>query len=87
MLGTIPGLTECAAFGLPDERLGERLVAVVIAPDIDEAGVIEWVAARLARYKAPTRVALTTTTLPRNALGKVDKIALRKMWPALSGEQ
>lgn len=87
VLGTIPGLTECAAFGLPDERLGERLVAVVIAPDIDEAGVIEWVAARLARYKAPTRVALTTTTLPRNALGKVDKIALRKMWPALSGEQ
>ena len=86
VLGTIPGLTECAAFGLPDERLGERLVAVVIAPDIDEAGVIEWVAARLARYKAPTRVAVTTTTLPRNALGKVDKIALRKLWPALSGE-
>ncbi|MGE8135154.1 class I adenylate-forming enzyme family protein [Novosphingobium subterraneum] len=87
VLGTIPGLTECAAFGLPDERLGERLVAVVIAPNIDEAGVIEWVASRLARYKAPTRVAVTTTPLPRNALGKVDKIALRKLWPALSGEQ
>jgi long-chain acyl-CoA synthetase len=86
VLGTIPGLTECAAFGLPDERLGERLVAVVIAPDIDEAGVIEWVASRLARYKAPTRVAVTTTPLPRNALGKVDKIALRKLWPELSGE-
>lgn len=87
VLGTIPGLTECAAFGLPDERLGERLVAVVIAPDIDEAGVIEWVGSRLARYKAPTRVAVTTTQLPRNALGKVDKIALRKLWPELSGEQ
>ena len=86
VLGTIPGLTECAAFGLPDERLGERLVAVVIAPDIDEADVIEWVAARLARYKAPTRVAVTATPLPRNALGKVDKIALRKLWPELSGE-
>jgi len=49
--------------------------------------VIEWVASRLARYKAPTRVAVTTTPLPRNALGKVDKIALRKLWPALSGEQ
>jgi len=87
VLGEIPGLTECATFGLPDERLGERLVAVVLAPDIDEAGVIEWVASRLARYKAPTRVAVTTTPLPRNALGKVDKIALRKLWPALSGEQ
>ncbi len=50
-------------------------------------GVIEWVATRLARYKAPTRVAIATTTLPRNALGKVDKIALRKLWPTLSGEQ
>ncbi|HQS96965.1 MAG: AMP-dependent synthetase [Novosphingobium sp. 35-62-5] len=86
VLGQIPGLTECAAFGLPDERMGERLVAVVIAPGIDEAGVIEWVATRLARYKAPTRVAIATTTLPRNALGKVDKIALRKLWPTLSGE-
>ncbi|ABP64458.1 AMP-dependent synthetase and ligase (plasmid) [Novosphingobium aromaticivorans DSM 12444] len=90
VLGELPGLTECAAFGLPDERLGERLVAVVIAAGndgIDEAGVIEWVAGRLARYKAPTRVAFATTTLPRNALGKVDKIALRKLWPQLSGEQ
>jgi acyl-CoA synthetase (AMP-forming)/AMP-acid ligase II len=87
VLGEIPGLTECATFGLPDERLGERLVAVVAAPNIDEPGVIDWVAARLARYKAPTRVAITTNPLPRNALGKVDKIALRKLWPALSGEQ
>ncbi|MFN3470694.1 MAG: class I adenylate-forming enzyme family protein [Novosphingobium sp.] len=92
VLGEIPGLTECAAFGLPDERLGERLVAVVIAPQeganaIDEAGVIEWVASRLARYKAPTRVVFAPATLPRNALGKVDKIALRKAWPTLSGEQ
>ncbi|HQS67980.1 MAG: AMP-dependent synthetase [Novosphingobium sp. 28-62-57] len=86
VLGQIPGLTECAAFGLPDERLGERLVAVVIAPKIDEAGVIEWVASHLARYKAPTRVVFAPTTLPRNALGKVDKIALRKLWPTLSGE-
>lgn len=86
VLGEIPGLTECAAFGLPDERLGERLVAVVIAPGMDEAGVIDWVAERLARYKAPARVAFSQTTLPRNALGKVDKIALRRAWPELSGE-
>lgn len=87
VLGEMPGLTECAAFGLPDERLGERLVAVVVAPDLAEQDVIEGVANRLARYKAPTRVAFSQTTLPRNALGKVDKIALRKLWPDLSGEK
>lgn len=86
-LGELPGLTECAAFGLPDERLGERLVAVVVAQGLTEADVIEHVASRLARYKAPTAVAFSTGTLPRNALGKADKIALRKAWPQLSGEQ
>ena len=87
VLGEMPGLTEFAAFGLPDERLGEKLVAAVVAaPGTDEATVIEWVASRLARYKAPARVAFSQTTLPRNGLGKVDKIALRKLWPQLSGE-
>lgn len=86
-LGELPGVTECAAFGLPDARLGERLVAVVVADGLDEAAVIEGVASRLARYKAPTKVAFSTLSLPRNMLGKVDKIALRQMWPALSGEE
>jgi long-chain acyl-CoA synthetase len=85
-LGELPGLTECAAFGLPDARMGERLVAVVVADGLDEDAVIEGVAARLARYKAPTKVAFSPHTLPRNVLGKVDKIALRQLWPALSGE-
>jgi long-chain acyl-CoA synthetase len=31
VMGEMPGLTECAAFGIPDERLGELLVAVVVA--------------------------------------------------------
>jgi acyl-CoA synthetase (AMP-forming)/AMP-acid ligase II len=87
VLGEMPGLTECAAFGLPDERMGERLVAAVVAEGLTEQDVIEGVAARLARYKAPVRVAFSQTTLPRNALGKVDKIALRKLWPDLSGEK
>jgi acyl-CoA synthetase (AMP-forming)/AMP-acid ligase II len=83
----LPGVLECAAFGLPDERMGERLVAVLVAPGVTEEAVIEQVSNRLARYKAPTRVAFSTTGLPRNPIGKADKIALRKAWPELSGEQ
>jgi len=80
VLGEMPGVTECAAFGIPDERLGEMLVCVVRAKDASEDGVIRWVAERLAKYKAPGHVAFAAETLPRNHVGKVDKIALRARW-------
>jgi len=83
VLGEMPGVTECAAFGIPDERLGELLVSVVRARDTSEQTVIRWVAERLAKYKAPGHVAFATETLPRNHVGKVDKIALRARWNEL----
>jgi acyl-CoA synthetase (AMP-forming)/AMP-acid ligase II len=86
-LGELPQIRECATFGIPDERMGERLVAAVVADGISEAEVIDWVSHRLARYKAPTRVVFSAEPLPRNALSKVDKNALRKAWPTLTGEQ
>ncbi len=85
-LSELPEVAEGAAFGLPDERLGERLVAVVLAAGLSEDQVRDHVAMTLARYKAPVRVAFARTPLPRNAVGKVDKIRLRAMWPELSGE-
>ena len=85
VLGEMPGITECAAFGLPDERLGEMLVCVVRAKGTDEAAVIRWVAERLANYKAPGHVAFAAESLPRNHVGKVDKIALRARWNELYG--
>jgi long-chain acyl-CoA synthetase len=84
-LGEIPQVQECAAFGIPDDRLGELLVAVVRADGVDEAGIIAFVGERLARYKAPGRVALMRDVLPRNAVGKIDKLALRTAWPDLIG--
>ncbi len=86
-LGEIGAVQECATFGVPDDRLGERLVAVVVAQGMTEAQIIAQVAQRLARYKAPTRVAFSADLLPRNTVGKIDKLALRKAWPQLSGEQ
>ncbi len=87
VMGEIPGVDECAAFGIPDERLGELLVAVVKGAALDERAVKEWVGERLARYKAPGRVAFVSEPLPRNDVGKINKVALRATWPALSGEQ
>lgn len=87
VLGELEGVGECAAFGIPDERLGELLVAVVRGEGLTEAQVKDWVGERLARYKAPGHVAIIPEALPRNHVGKVDKNALRAAWPKLYGEQ
>lgn len=86
IMGEMPMITECAAFGIPDERLGELLVAVVVAKGIDEHAIIAEVGEKLARYKAPGRVAFSVEPLPRNAVGKIDKIKLRALWPTLAGD-
>ena len=86
VLGELPEIIECSTFGIPDERLGELLVAVVVAKDITEAQIIDHVAEHLARYKAPARVAFSSTPLPRNAVGKIDKIYLRANWPHIIGD-
>lgn len=84
VLSEMPQITECATFGIADERLGEALVAVVQAEGLDERSVIEWVAGRLAPYKAPVRVAFSAEPLPRNQSQKINKIALRALWPELA---
>jgi malonyl-CoA/methylmalonyl-CoA synthetase len=77
-LDAIPGVTESAVIGVPHEDLGEAVVAVVVRADpaLDEAGILAAIAGDLARFKQPRRV-LFADSLPRNAMGKVQKAALR----------
>jgi acyl-CoA synthetase (AMP-forming)/AMP-acid ligase II len=61
--------------GLPDERLGQRVVAaVVLEPDAQTtpADLQARCRAQLARYKVPERIVLVDA-LPRNAMSKVVK--------------
>lgn len=85
IMGAMDGVAECAAFGIPDERLGELLVAYVVGSGLTEQDIIAEVGEKLARYKAPGHVRFVSEPLPRNAVGKVDKIKLRAMWPDLAG--
>ena len=79
-LAEMPGVAECAVVGVPHEDFGEAVLAVVVADDsVTEAGVDEFLRPRLARYKQPKRVA-RVAELPRNAMGKVYKNALRDAW-------
>ncbi len=75
-----PDITEAAIIGVPDERIGEEVGAVVRVRDgaaISPDDVRAHVAARLASFKVPSRVWITTDELPRNAAGKVLKRELR----------
>ncbi|MDT5398187.1 MAG: cyclohexanecarboxylate-CoA ligase [Mycobacterium sp.] len=80
VLATCPGVADVAVIGVPDERTGERVCAVVVpSPDaaVTLAALVEHcLAAKLARYKHPERMELVDG-LPRNALGKVLKKELR----------
>jgi long-chain acyl-CoA synthetase len=75
-----PAVSECAVFGLPDERWGEILAAVVMRkPDhtLSAAELKAHVGAHLARFKVPERVWIQDEQLPRIASGKIYKRGLR----------
>jgi fatty acid CoA ligase FadD36 len=66
-----PGVAEAAVVGLPDEDLGQRIVAFVVG-DGDPQALIDYVAQQLSVHKRPREVRIVDA-LPRNAMGKVLK--------------
>nr|WP_040750368.1 acyl-CoA synthetase [Nocardia transvalensis] len=70
-----PGVAEVAVIGAPDDDLGQRIVAYVVSregSDASEQDLIDHVAQRLSVHKRPREVR-RVDTLPRNAMGKVQK--------------
>lgn len=75
-----PAVLEAAVIGVPSDRWGETLKAVVVRRPgfaLDAAGLIAFARERLAHYKCPTTVDFADE-LPRNASGKVLKKVLRE---------
>jgi fatty acid CoA ligase FadD36 len=66
-----PGVREAAVVGVPDDDLGQRIVAFVVG-DADPDALIEFVAQELSVHKRPREVRMVDS-LPRNAMGKVLK--------------
>ncbi len=80
VLYAMPGVADCAVFGIPHEEFGEALAAAVqLAPGatVSEEEVRTWLHARMAGYKVP-RVVSFHAQLPREDTGKIFKRKLRE---------
>ena len=81
-IDAISGVSESAVIGLPHPDFGEGVVAVVVrakSSTLSEQDVIAALSERLAKFKQPKRV-FFVDELPRNAMGKVQKNALRETY-------
>jgi fatty acid CoA ligase FadD36 len=67
-----PSVREVAVVGLADDDLGQRVVAFVVGDAVDPASLIEHVAGELSVHKRPREIRMVDS-LPRNAMGKVQK--------------
>ncbi len=81
LLFSHPGVADAAVVGLPDDRTGERVCAVVVPQDPSSpptlASLLAWTVEKgLAKQKTPEQLEIVDT-LPRNPTGKVLKFELR----------
>ncbi|MET8759333.1 AMP-binding protein [Lentzea sp. NPDC004782] len=80
VIGELPGVVEAAAVGVPDEKTGESVKAVVVLRDgasVSEEDVVSHCATRLAKFKVPTSVEFAPA-LPHSPTGKLARRVLRK---------
>jgi long-chain acyl-CoA synthetase len=76
-----PSVAQCAVIGIPDERWGERVHAVVVAragAEASAAELIEFCKTLIAGYKCPRSVEISANPLPLSGAGKILKRELRK---------
>jgi malonyl-CoA/methylmalonyl-CoA synthetase len=81
-IDAIEGVLESAVFGVPHADFGEAVTAAVVAcpgATLSESIILSALGLRLAKFKAPKQIVLIES-LPRNAMGKVQKAALREAY-------
>nr|NIP31539.1 AMP-binding protein [Candidatus Dadabacteria bacterium]NIQ16321.1 AMP-binding protein [Candidatus Dadabacteria bacterium] len=82
ILREFPGIKECAVVGIEDKTWGEKIGAVVVLKSDNIFNINqlrEWAKDKIANYKLPTLLRVENS-LPRNVMGKVDKIKVKELF-------
>ncbi len=80
VLRTHPTIKDCSVVGIPNEEWGETVAAaLVISSTVDLNELNTWMRERMPSYRVP-RLYKVVEELPRNAMGKVTKNDLKKLW-------
>ena len=70
-------------FGIPDDRLGEVPMAIVVPKEdseLDEERLRAFLETRLSAFKVPARMIFSNDALPRLGTGKIDRVALKAQY-------
>ncbi len=81
-------LIEVATIGIPDPVYGEEVMSYVVARPgarVDADGILKFCAGALPASKAPKRIVVSETSLPKTERGKLDRKALVERWKYGSG--
>lgn len=79
-------VSECSVFGLPDERFGEIVGAVVhfeAGKAVVLSELIDWLKGQLAAFKIPAKMWESDGPLPVLGTGKIDRVTIRNQYRAL----
>lgn len=82
VLRTHSSVKDCAVVGLENEEWGELVAAALVSKDdkaIDTSALNEWIRERMPAYRVPRKY-ITVKELPRNAMGKVTKNDVKKLF-------
>jgi long-chain acyl-CoA synthetase len=84
MILSHPAVLEAAVIGVPHEKWGEAIRAVVVCradQSVEEAELIAWCRERMTHFKCPTSV-VVAEALPKGGTGKIQKNVLRERFGA-----
>jgi len=82
VIDELDGVVESAVIGISHPDFGEAVVAVIVVENgaaVTESAVLGWIEQQLARFKHPRQIHFIDA-LPRNAMGKVQKAELRRIF-------